>query len=44
LIYRKLIKYNQLLAYEIKQPFYEIGSVEGIKEFSQYMKEKNGIH
>ena len=43
-VYKHLIKYNQLLAYEIKQQFYEVGSLEGIEEFRKYIEEKDGIY
>ena len=41
-IFNRLIKKKQLLAYEIRQRFFQIGSPEGLKEFEQYVfvKEK----
>jgi N-acetyl-alpha-D-muramate 1-phosphate uridylyltransferase len=34
-----LVNQNQIMAYEVKQRFYEIGSLTGISEFKQYIKE-----
>jgi len=39
-IYLSLIKKNQLLAFESKIRFYEVGSFEGIEEFKRYIKNK----
>ena len=38
LLHRALIEKNQLLAYEAKQRFYQIGSPEGLEEFRKYAK------
>jgi len=38
--YLSLIKKNQLLAFESKIRFYEVGSFEGIEEFKRYIKDK----
>ena len=35
-----LSKSNQLLGFEIKKRFYEIGSTNGIKDFSDYITKK----
>lgn len=37
-LFNHLIERNELLAYEVKQRFYEIGSVQGLNEFTEYMK------
>ena len=36
-IYQKLIANHSLLAYEVKQRFYEIGSLEGLRELDQLL-------
>ena len=36
----KLIEKKELLAHEIKERFYEIGSLDGIKHFENYIKSK----
>ena len=36
-IYQFLLQQNQLAAYEVPERFYEIGSIEGIKEFTNYI-------
>ena len=36
----KLIEKTELLAYEIKERFYEIGSIDGIKDFENYIKSR----
>jgi N-acetyl-alpha-D-muramate 1-phosphate uridylyltransferase len=36
-VYKSLLKNNELLGYEIKERFYEIGSFEGIEETSKYL-------
>lgn len=37
-LFQKLIGAKQLLAYEVKQRFYEIGSLRGLAEFEQFVK------
>jgi N-acetyl-alpha-D-muramate 1-phosphate uridylyltransferase len=39
-LFQKLIAENELLAYEVNQRFYEIGSVDGLKEFTEYVGNK----
>lgn len=36
-----LSKKNQLLGFEIKKRFFEIGSIKGIEDFNNYLKRKN---
>lgn len=36
-IYQNLIKKNELLGYEVKERFYEIGSFKGLEETSEYL-------
>ena len=40
-LFQRLIEMKELLAFEVKDRFYEIGSPQGIKEFEEYIKEKN---
>jgi hypothetical protein len=37
---QKLISMNQLVAFEVRQRFYEIGSFQGIKELEKYLQDK----
>jgi len=37
-LFISLISMNQFLAYEVKERFYEIGSLKGLREFEQYIK------
>jgi len=39
LMYSYLIKRNELCTFEIKEKFYEVGSIEGIEELREYLKE-----
>jgi len=39
-IFVKLVEQKELLAFEISQRFYEIGSVSGLKEFKRFLEEK----
>lgn len=39
-----LVKQGQILAYEIKQRFFEIGSLSGISDFKKYIKELKAQH
>jgi len=41
-LFRQLIERQQLLAYEIKERFYQIGSIDGIEEFKQYISRSGG--
>ncbi len=36
-LYKKLLTENQLASYEVFQPFYEIGSVNGLNEFEKFV-------
>ena len=38
-LFPRLIEQQELLAYEVEERFYEIGSLEGYKEFIEYIKE-----
>jgi hypothetical protein len=37
-IFSSLVDKKKLLAYEVFQRFYEVGSVQGIAEFAEYVK------
>ena len=37
-LFNQLISRNELLAFEVKKRFYEIGSVNGLTEFTEYVK------
>ena len=37
-LFNRLIEQNELLAYDVKKRFYEIGSVNGLTEFTEYVK------
>jgi len=37
-LFPRLIEMEELLAFEVKERFYEIGSPQGIREFEEYMK------
>ena len=37
-LFNRLIERNELFAYEVKKRFYEIGSVNGLTEFTEYVK------
>ncbi|MDD5190594.1 MAG: sugar phosphate nucleotidyltransferase [Dehalococcoidales bacterium] len=39
-VFTQLIEERQLLAYEVKDRFYEIGSVKGLHEFTEYIRSK----
>jgi N-acetyl-alpha-D-muramate 1-phosphate uridylyltransferase len=39
-LFSLLIKNRELLAYEVKERFYEIGSFEGLQELTRYVKDK----
>ena len=38
-LFIRLVAMKELLAFEVKERFYEIGSVRGVREFEQYAKE-----
>jgi N-acetyl-alpha-D-muramate 1-phosphate uridylyltransferase len=42
-VFRSMLQKNQLLSYVAKNRFYEIGSLNGIKELSEYLKNKEKI-
>jgi MurNAc alpha-1-phosphate uridylyltransferase len=39
-LFRTLIENNELLAYEVMDRFYEIGSAQGLHDFNSYIKER----
>ena len=39
-LYRKLVAEGNMAGYEAKERFYEIGSIEGLKETSEYLENK----
>jgi NDP-sugar pyrophosphorylase family protein len=39
-LFKKLVDQQQLLAYEVNERFYEIGSMQGIEEFDKYLRGK----
>lgn len=41
LIYKSLIRNNELANFEVSQKFYEIGSFDGIEEFKKYIREND---
>jgi len=41
-LFRQLIERQQLLAYEVKKRFYQVGSIDGIEEFKQYISRSGG--
>jgi N-acetyl-alpha-D-muramate 1-phosphate uridylyltransferase len=40
--YKKLLTDNQLASYEVFQRFYEIGSIRGLNDFKNFIKQKEG--
>ena len=38
-VYRDLIDSDQMLAYEVKERFFEIGSLKGLEEARKYLQE-----
>jgi NDP-sugar pyrophosphorylase family protein len=40
-LFPRLIEMGELLAFEVKERFYEIGSPQGLTEFERYIKERN---
>jgi len=41
-LFAQLIEQQQLLAYEVKERFYQIGSIDGLEEFKQYISQWGG--
>ena len=41
-LFAQLIEQQQLLAYEVKERFYQIGSLDGIEEFKKYISRSGG--
>lgn len=41
-IFPKLVEMGELLAYEVQERFYEIGSPQGIKDFKEFIKNVQG--
>lgn len=41
-VYQDLLKRNLLAAVEVKERFYEIGSVDGLRETDDYLKQRSG--
>jgi NDP-sugar pyrophosphorylase family protein len=39
-LFNRLIEREELLAYEVKERFYEIGSVAGLNEFTEYIRSR----
>ena len=37
-LFPRLVEMGELLAFEVKERFYEIGSLQGVKEFEDYIK------
>lgn len=40
-LFPRLIEMDELLAFEVKERFYEIGSPQGLKEFEEYIRGRN---
>jgi NDP-sugar pyrophosphorylase family protein len=40
-LFAQLIEKRELLAYEVKERFYEIGSLQGLTEFREYMEKRS---
>jgi N-acetyl-alpha-D-muramate 1-phosphate uridylyltransferase len=40
-LFPRLVEANEMLAYEVKERFYEIGSPNGLAEFSRFVKESS---
>ena len=41
-IYQQALNWKQLAAFEVHQRFYEIGSIKGIQEFTDYISKQTG--
>ena len=41
-LFTQLVQQQQLLAYEVKERFYQVGSIDGIEEFKQYISKWGG--
>jgi NDP-sugar pyrophosphorylase family protein len=39
-LFMRLVEMEELMAFEVKERFYEIGSLQGLKEFEEYMTER----
>jgi NDP-sugar pyrophosphorylase family protein len=39
-LFMRLVEMEELIAFEVKERFYEIGSLQGLKEFEEYMTER----
>ena len=37
ILYEELSKQSSLIGYEVKNRFYEVGSIDGIKDLSKYL-------
>jgi len=42
-LFPELIRRKELLAYEVKERFYQIGSLEGLEEFKRYVRQTSGV-
>lgn len=42
--YQLLLQHEQLVAYEVKQRFYEAGSFNGLKELEQFLRTSYGVY
>jgi NDP-sugar pyrophosphorylase family protein len=42
-LFPELIGRKELLAYEVRERFYQIGSPEGLEEFKRYVKQTSGV-
>ena len=42
-LFPELIKRKELLAYEVRERFYQIGSPEGLEEFKRYVRQTSGV-
>ena len=42
-LFPELIKRKELLAYEVTERFYQIGSPEGLEEFKRYVRQTGGV-
>lgn len=42
-LFPNLIRQKELLAFEVKERFYQIGSPEGLKEFKRYISQTSGV-
>ena len=42
-LFPELIRRKELLAYEVRERFYQIGSPEGLEEFKKYVRQTSGV-